>query len=398
VESLFASANESAPSRAIGAELELIPFDAVTHRPVRIVPNNGEHSSLEIIRRIGNRSGWIETPAGDDPPSWSLPDGSRISFEPGGQIEISSAPSESASALIRDLQCTTQLLSGTFASAGVDLEAVGVDPYNDIKEVALQLHRPRYERMTRYFESIGPSGIRMMRQTASLQINIDAGHAPMERWRLLNALAPYVTAIFANSPRYAGMATPYRSYRAYIWQTLDAGRTGLQAITPDPVGEYLEFALRAGTMMRDDAGRYDSFETLADRGDVSLDDWEIHLSTLFPEVRPRHYFELRSADAVAPENLAAPLALVAGLVYDENTSRAASGILAELDSPSLESAGREGLANPQIHATSNRLIDIALTGCEHLGNSYISAGDVESAARFFDRYTRQGRSPGDDWS
>ena len=71
-----------------------------------------------------------------------------------------------------------QLLAGTFASAGMDLEAVGVDPYNDITEVALQLHRPRYERMTRYFESIGPSGIRMMRQTASLQINIDAGRLP----------------------------------------------------------------------------------------------------------------------------------------------------------------------------------------------------------------------------
>lgn len=398
MESLFAPANGSAPSKAIGAELELIPFDAVTHRPVRIVSNDGDLGSLDIIRRIGNRSGWIEMPAGDDPPSWSLPDGSRISFEPGGQIEISSAPSESVSALIRDVQCTTQLLAGTFASAGVELEAVGVDPYNDIAEVPLQLHRPRYERMTRYFESIGPSGIRMMRQTASLQINIDAGPAPIERWRLLNALAPYVTAIFANSSRYAGRATPHRSYRARIWQTLDTGRTGLPANAADPVGEYLEFALRAGAMMRDEAGRYDRFATLADRGDVSLGDWELHLSTLFPEVRPRRYFELRSADAIAPEYLAAPLALVAGLVYDDNASRRASEILADENSPSLESAGRDGLANPQIRAMSNRLTDLALTGCQSLGDSYISAGDVESAARFFDRYTRQGRSPGDDWS
>lgn len=384
---------------AIGAELELIPFDAVTHRPVPIVANGqGGTGSLDVVRGIGNRAGWVEIPAGEDPPSWSLPDGGRVSFEPGGQIELSSAPSASASALIRDLQCTAQLLTGTFASAGVELEAFGVDPYNDIAEVALQLHRPRYERMTRYFESIGPSGIRMMRQTASLQINIDAGSAPFDRWNLLNALAPYVTAIFANSSRYAGAVTPYRSYRAQIWRTLDAGRTGLPVNTADPVGAYLDFALAAGAMMRGDTGCYDCFEALADRGDVSLDDWELHLSTLFPEVRPRRYFELRSADAIAPEYLAAPIALVAGLVYDDDVSRCASEMLAREDPPSLEVAARDGLANPQIREMSIRLTDLALTGCESLGDTYISAGDVESAARFFDRYTRQGRSPGDDWS
>lgn len=396
---MFAVANGSASSMAIGAELELIPFDAVTHRPVPIVANGqGVNSSLDIMRRIGNRAGWVEIPAGEDPPSWSLPDGGRISFEPGGQIELSSAPSESASALIRDLQCTAQLLAGTFASAGVELEAVGVDPYNDIAEVALQLHRPRYERMTRYFESIGPSGIRMMRQTASLQINIDAGPAPFERWDLLNMLAPYVTAIFANSSRYAGAVTPYRSYRAHIWRTLDAGRTGLPVNTADPVGTYLDFALAAGAIMSDDTGCYDCFGALADRGDMSRDDWELHLSTLFPEVRPRRYFELRSADAIAPEHLAAPIALVAGLVYDDDVSRSASAMLARENSPSLDLAARDGIANPRIRDMSIRLTDLALTGCESLGNRYISAGDVESAARFFDRYTRQGRSPGDDWS
>ena len=399
VETLFAAENGLAPSMAIGAELELIPFDAVTHRPVPIVgQGRSETGSLGIIRRIGRRVGWTETSAGGDPPSWSLPDGARVSFEPGGQIELSSAPSKSASGLIRDLQCTAQLLTGAFASAGVALEAVGVDPYNDVAEVALQLHRPRYTRMTRYFESIGPSGIRMMRQTASLQINIDVGAAPHARWILLNALAPYVTAIFANSPSYAGKATGHRSYRAHLWRTLDATRTGLPVNTADPAAAYLDFALAARAMMRDDTGGYDSFEAWTRQGDASLDDWELHLSTLFPDVRPRHYFELRSADAISPEFLAAPIALVAGLVYDDAAARSASGMLARVQAPSLEVAGRDGLADAQIREMSMRLTDLALAGCESLGNRYISAADVDAAAQFFDRYTRQGHSPGDDWS
>jgi len=73
-------------------------------------------------------------------------------------------------------------------------------------------------------------------------------------------------------------------------------------------------------------------------------------------------------------------------------------MLARENSPSLDLAARDGIANPRIRDMSIRLTDLALTGCESLGNRYISAGDVESAARFFDRYTRQGRSPGDDWS
>ena len=399
VESLFASANGSAPSKAIGAELELIPFDAVSHRPIPIVgTGQGESNSLDVVRRIARRAGWVEIPAAYDPPSWSLPGGGRISFEPGGQIELSSAPSESASGLIRDLQCTAQLLSGAFAGAGVILEAVGVDPYNDIEEVALQLHSTRYERMTRYFESIGPSGIRMMRQTASLQINVDAGANPFDRWNLLNALAPYVTAIFANSKSYAGETTGYRSYRAHLWRTLDIGRTGLPVNTGDPMTAYHDFALAAGAMMRDDTGAYDSFGAWARTGDASVDDWDLHLTTLFPEVRPRGYFELRSADAIAPEYLAAPIALVAGLVYDDDISRRASEMLSRVSSPSLEVAGRDGLADSHIRETSIRLTDLALAGCESLGNQYISAGDVASAARFFAHYTRQGLSPGDDWS
>jgi dimethylhistidine N-methyltransferase/glutamate--cysteine ligase len=399
VEKLFAPKNGQTPAMTIGAELELIPFETETRRPIPIVENGRtETGSLRILQRIGHRLGWTEISAGDDPPSWSLPGGARLSFEPGGQIELSSAPLATASGLIRDLQCTAQLLLSAFASAGGTLEAVGVDPYNGISDVSLQLHRPRYERMTRYFDSIGPSGLRMMRQSASLQINVEVGAAPNERWVLLNALAPYVTAIFANSPDYAGKATGNRSYRAHLWRTLDPTRTGLPVNTADPIGAYLDFALAAGAMMRDDAGAYESFEAWMRRGDATLEDWELHLSTLFPEVRPRHYFELRSVDAIDPEFLAAPIALIVGLVYDDASARSASDMLTPVKAPSLEIAGRDGLANAQIREMSTRLTDLALAGCESLGNRYISSSDVSAAARFFDRYTRQGHSPGDDWS
>jgi glutamate--cysteine ligase len=396
IESLFTPRSPSVESRAIGAELELIPFDAETRRAVPII-GEFDSGSLRVMRDVACHAGWTEIPAGADPPSWALAGGGRVSFEPGGQIELSSAAAETASDLIRELRCTSQMLAGSFANSGIELETFGVDPYNDIADIELQLHRPRYELMTRYFDSIGPSGVRMMRQTASLQINVETGPHPLERWLLLNALAPYMTAIFANSPRYAGAATGHRSYRARLWRTLDPSRTGLPVDSANPVHRYLDFALSAGAMMRTGES-YGSFADWIRDGSPTMEDWELHLTTLFPEVRPRRYFELRSADSVPSEILAAPIAFVAGLIYDAEAAGAATEIIGTADSRPLESAGREGLDDERIRNASLELIDVALTGCEAMGESYISGADTAVAAEYFDRYTRQGRSPGNDWS
>ena len=127
----------------------------------------------------------------------------------------------------------------------VRLLSVGVDPSTGIDQVVPQLNADRYRRMLQHFDRIGPSGAKMMRQTASIQVCVDAGESPALTWRVLNALAPYAVSIFANSPRYAGVDTGYKSYRRHIWATLDPRRTGVLGFADDPIEEYLDFALGA---------------------------------------------------------------------------------------------------------------------------------------------------------
>ena len=195
---------------------------------------------------------------------------------------------------------------------------------------------------------------------------------------------------------YAGRATGYQSYRSYLWRTLDPGRTGLAFSLSNPVDFYLEFALGAGAMMRD--GEYASFEDWMRTGEPGISDWELHLTTLFPEVRPRGYFELRSADSISPDDVGAPIAFLAGIVYGHSFAQEATDLLASVATPSLEMAGRDGLRAEMLREVAVNLTDLALAGCESLGEEYLSRVDIESAADFFDRYTRQGRSPGDDRS
>ena len=379
----------------IGAEVEVIPIDTRSGRPLPLEAHAGV-SSLSIIRRAGASAGWCERrSAKASVPEIVLPDGGRITFEPGGQIEISAAPNASLSVLVGGLQDTIGAIADA-APPGVELLSCGIDPRTPIEEVAPQLDADRYRRMLRHFDTIGRSGARMMRQTASFQVCVDGGPTPERTWRVLNALAPYMVAIFANSPRYAGRDTGHRSFRSHVWRSLDPQRTGLLGVCDDVVEEYLAFALEAPAFLMPDVGdTTPSFGDWLARGDVSLDDWCLHLSTLFPEVRPRGYFELRSADVVSPEWYAAPLSFVAGLVYHRPNLEAAADVLGSPDRDLLVRAGRDGLADPTLRATAPTLCDMALEGCRALGTEFVAHADLGRAAEFFDRYTRRGRSPAD---
>ncbi|HMJ18593.1 MAG TPA: glutamate-cysteine ligase family protein, partial [Gemmatimonadaceae bacterium] len=163
--------------RAVGVELELIPVHKST-RTRALAMNDSRASTAEALSRVGLREGWHEESNGEDPPSWKLADGARLSFEPGGQLEISSAPAPTASQVIDSTQALVKILREAMSNVGIELLARGVDPFNDIEAVPLQLHRDRYTGMTRYFDSIGPSGVQMMRQTAALQINLERGGDP----------------------------------------------------------------------------------------------------------------------------------------------------------------------------------------------------------------------------
>jgi glutamate--cysteine ligase len=61
----------------------------------------------------------------------------------------------------------------------------------------------------------------------------------------------------------------------------------------------------------------------------TLGDWETHLTTLFPEVRLKHFLEMRGADGGPWSRLCALPALWKGLLYDETALDAAWDLVKE---------------------------------------------------------------------
>jgi glutamate--cysteine ligase len=381
----------------IGAELELLPVERATRRLAPIF-GSAPGSSLALLREIGAPRGWAERASDKGVPVFVLPDGAGVTFEPGGQVEYSSPPHHSASVVIERMQSFAAVFTEAAERRELDVLAVGIDPVHTVDAAPLQLHAPRYERMAGFFATIGPAGARMMRQTASIQVNVDPpGGAAVSAWRLLNTLAPYLTAIFANSPRYGGRITGHRSFRAHCWRSLDPGRTGLVGLTGDPIDAYLEFALEARALLVGSGpSDYPVFGDWVERPDADESEWHVHLTTLFPEVRPRGRFEVRSIDALPPRWYAAPIALVAGLLYDRDGHRAAAEIAAGADAELLCRGGREGLRDPAIARPAVALFELALSACRRLGPAILSGADLASATDFFETYTRRGRSPADD--
>jgi glutamate--cysteine ligase len=362
----------------IGAEVELISLEAASLRVASVA-----RTILPFLRAHAHRSGWAEQSSAKGAPRFLLPGGGAVTLEPGGQIEYATPPFPTPRALLDDLDAVVPPLIAAAAEAGLTLLGVGIDPENDLAAAPLQLDAERYRAMDAYFGTIGAAGARMMRQTAAIQVSIDAVADHDATWRVLNAAAPFVGALFANSARYAGADSAVASMRALTWRTLDPQRTGILPCAGDVADEYAGFALWAPAMfLRTEDGAYLPFCEWVRRGVAGGVELDAHLTTLFPEVRPKGYFEVRAIDALAPFWYAAPILLIAGLVWDERALADAAALLGAPDAALLDVAARGGLADARIGADADALFGIALDGCAQIGVAACGAEWLERAAAY----------------
>ncbi|MCZ2835835.1 ergothioneine biosynthesis glutamate--cysteine ligase EgtA [Modestobacter sp. VKM Ac-2985] len=301
-----------------------------------------------------------------------LDGGSRVTLEPGGQVELSGPPAADVTAAVTALRADLAAVRGRLATAGLGLAPLGADPCRPAQRVS---PGSRYVAMEEHFQALGhrAAGVTMMTSTAALQVNVEAGPRPgwAARVRLAQALGPVLVAVSACSPMLAGSETGWRSGRQRIWAQLDPGRCGPLPGGPDPTDEWAAFALAAPVMLvRGPAG-----EAAPVRDRTSFADWvrgagptdrrptvadlEYHLTTLFPPVRLRGYLELRYLDA-APEPWWPALSAVAGTLLDDPVAADTAAAATEPVSGRWEQATRIGLADPELHAAAAACLEVAV--------------------------------------
>jgi glutamate--cysteine ligase len=386
----------------IGVEAEWIPVRA-DGRPAPISTPDGR-GTVDALRRIAALQGWSEHVSAKSGASEFLsPEQDRVMFEPGGQIEFAAAPAESVGAATSRVRSFGSSLADACGEFDYRLCAMGLDPCTPVESAPLQLHAERYRRMDEHFARIGPDGARMMRQTASLQITLETGEQPEARWKLLQALTPYVAGIFANAPLQNGSETGWSSVRRSIWDRVDPSRTGLVIgeAGDDAATAYARFALGADAFLIGvDGERARPLARWGAHAAPGTAAWAEHLTTLFPEVRARGYFEVRTCDAIPEEFCAAPLVFLTGLVCSAPSAREAAALLRVGEVPPdpalLSRAGRCGMRDAALRAIAGDLWTIALEGAARLGTGVADEAARATARDFAARYTARGLTPADD--
>jgi glutamate--cysteine ligase len=130
---------------------------------------------------------------------------------------------------------------------------------------------------------------------------------------------------------------------------------------------------------------------------ATLADWDRHLTTLFPEVRPKRILEVRCADAVPMPLLGAVPALWKGLLYDADARAAAAERVAwtvdQRDAVHLDVA-RRGLA-AESPSGSVLAVARALAGIARAGLARSGAAREADLLDPLDELLERGKSPGE---
>ncbi|MCW2880677.1 MAG: glutamate/cysteine ligase [Sphaerisporangium sp.] len=364
---------QGTPGDRIGVELEFLVFDRA--EPSRQVTVAQITAALPPLRG-----------------------GSAVTFEPGGQLELSGPPGPLPRTL-SDLATDVDTVRRALNDDGLLLAGMGLDP---LRPPLRQLREPRYEAMA---ELLGvPYGPMMMCLTASIQVNLDFGARPATRWERANRLGPVLNAAFANSPMVGSRPCGWMSGRQAVWLHLDPTRTRPLVWDGDPAAAWAKYLMNARLMMagekearrrtppsRATFGDWLSDPALGGR-EATARDLAYHATTVFPPVRPRGWLEIRYLDALHPTMWPVCVAVTSALMLDDRAADTALSS-AEPFADRWWQAAHMGLEDARLRKAAEDCFRAAAEALPRLGARPGLVADVEA---FTDRHVAAGRSPAAD--
>ncbi|MEG3092681.1 glutamate--cysteine ligase [Sphingomonas sp. PB1R3] len=330
----FARGEKPSDRWRIGTEHEKFVYALGDHH----APSYDEASGIRALLGELEPYGWEPVIEGGNVIALTGADGS-VSLEPAGQFELSGAPLDNLHQTCAETGRHLAQVKAAGDKLGLGFLGLGMWPDKTRAELPI-MPKGRYAIMLRHMPRVGSLGLDMMLRTSTIQVNLDyASEADMvKKFRVGLALQPLATALFANSPFTEGKPNGMLSFRSHIWSDTDPARTGmLPFVFEDGFGyeRYADYALDVPMYFVYRDGKYIDAAGLSFRdflkGELSvlpgelptIDDWNDHLSTAFPEVRLKTFLEMRGADGGPWNRICALPALWVGLLYDNGALDAA---------------------------------------------------------------------------
>lgn len=303
----------------------------------RPLPYEGRQSVKTMLEGLRDAFHWDEVRENDTLIGLKK-NGASVSLEPGGQFELSGAPLEHIHETCNEVGSHLREVRTIADKLGIAFLGLGFSPLWSLDETPM-MPKGRYKIMRDYMSEVGRLGHQMMFRSCTVQVNLDfSSEADMrDKMRVAIALQPVATALFANSPFAEGRTNGFQSYRAHVWTDTDPDRTGMLPFVFDEgfgFEQYVDYALsvpmyfarRPGEDGRDryvNCAGHSFRDFLHGRLELlpgekpTLEDFDDHLSTIFPEARLKTFIEMRGADSGPWDRLCALPAFWVGLTYDQ---------------------------------------------------------------------------------
>ncbi|HVY90601.1 MAG TPA: glutamate--cysteine ligase [Hyphomonadaceae bacterium] len=322
------SGNKPRTKWRVGTEHEKFGFTEKTLRPL---PYDGRVSIKALLDGLHKQFGWAPIREGDKIIGLKK-GGASVSLEPGGQFELSGAPLETIHDTCSEISSHLRETRAIAEPMGAAFLGLGFSPIWSLDETPM-MPKGRYGIMKAYMAKVGRLGRQMMFRSCTVQSNLDFSSETdmVRKMRVSLALQPIVTALFANSPFAEGRTNGFLSYRAHVWSDTDPDRTGMLPFAFEPgfgFERYVDYALDVPMYFVRRDGKYIDCSGQSFRAFMAgklpmlpgerpaMDDFDDHISTIFPEVRLKTFLEMRGADAGPQARLCALSALWAGVLYD----------------------------------------------------------------------------------
>lgn len=359
--------------RKVGVEIECLFYQADGQR-IPVNPTN-RFSATDFL-------GTLEAMQREDAAkSW-------YSLEPGGQLEWASPPELSLRTLQDRFQRHFHRAQEIATKQNLTQLDVSLEPIWTPDNIDL-IAQKKYRLMHNMFIRTGKLGPWMMRNTTSVQVNIDysSRQDAEEMAFIADCLQPLAAILFSHSPFYRGEPVGTQNWRTRIWSDTDPARCnhlldhGISQ-TADLIKRYAEYVQTVPAIfVHDESGAVQAYSgtlgdwlsNLATEGRLTEKAIQLALHQIFTHERFKNVLEIRGADRPPFGFELAPVAWWTGLLLAPDIREKILAIVSrwsETERKSLQQAveilelSQSGPANKSISEWLEIFGSLALKGLE----------------------------------
>ena len=330
--------------KKIGVEFEKLPVNKNTFKAATYADVSG---FLRLYEKSSNLNDWQEI--SENGAVLGLKGNlGTVTLEPGSQTELSLIPTEKISDIKRILQVYNKTSSDVAQKLGIYWLGYGVQPVSVYKNIKI-IPKKRYEYMTKYLPTVAKKPLVMMRETSGIQASFDyvSEEDAMKKFQVALKLSPIISAAYSNSPVRNSRLTKYKSYRASSWLDTDNDRCGLVSsrvfkgdfsfedyaqILLDVPMIFIEKEINGvKTAIKTENLTFRNYLKNGYQGFFATkQDWLLHLSLYFPDVRLKNYIEIRNHDNQRFDLIPSVPAFWKGIMYNESARESVCEVIKDL--------------------------------------------------------------------